>query len=178
MDAAGAGIIGELEGAAADYSTLVCAQSSVLGDLVYCDTPSPHLSCAICMGAVVDDPCTLQRCDHIFCRTCLLHALGNDRRCPICRTAACLCGRLDCVRDPLVHTLVKTARVVGLFVDELRVYCQHGVKRIEGVLVLDRNGCRAKPRRDELRRHYATCEFEKTRRLTRSLSKQTNEMNP
>ncbi|KAL9968226.1 hypothetical protein ACROYT_G026576 [Oculina patagonica] len=41
------------------------------------------LKCKVCLN-LVTDPCSLQACDHIFCRNCVEKLVGADSKCPEC----------------------------------------------------------------------------------------------
>ncbi|KAM7448499.1 BRCA1-associated RING domain protein 1 [Porites harrisoni] len=41
------------------------------------------LTCKICAN-LVSDPCSLEACDHIFCRNCIKKLVGADSKCPEC----------------------------------------------------------------------------------------------
>nr|XP_011462812.1 PREDICTED: LON peptidase N-terminal domain and RING finger protein 3-like isoform X2 [Fragaria vesca subsp. vesca] len=44
---------------------------------------APALSCAICMGQLVEETST--KCGHIFCKTCIEKAIATQHKCPNCR---------------------------------------------------------------------------------------------
>ncbi|RMX38967.1 hypothetical protein pdam_00008176 [Pocillopora damicornis] len=41
------------------------------------------LTCKVCTN-LVSDPCSLEACDHIFCRNCVEKLVGADSKCPEC----------------------------------------------------------------------------------------------
>jgi len=41
------------------------------------------LTCKVCDN-LVSDPCSLEACDHIFCRLCIEKLVGSDSKCPEC----------------------------------------------------------------------------------------------
>ncbi|XP_068715866.1 BRCA1-associated RING domain protein 1-like [Montipora foliosa] len=45
------------------------------------------LTCKVC-DSLISDPCSLERCDHIFCRGCIEKLVGVDSKCPECGTFA------------------------------------------------------------------------------------------
>ncbi|XP_054846626.1 uncharacterized protein LOC129337136 isoform X2 [Eublepharis macularius] len=86
------------------------------------------LTCAVCLS-LFEDPVTLPRCSHNFCRTCVAACLGQEQpgpaeaerdsapgdlsvACPLCRKVCVLAGRNGVAALPVNTTL---AEVVKLF---------------------------------------------------------------
>ena len=101
----------------------------------------------LCLEAVAEQPSSLGGCDHVFCRGCLLRAMGADRRCPTCRTPA------PEARGTPVEALVARTRWAAEQAEELEVHCPHGVRKVGAAWGLREGGCAKVVARGALAKH-------------------------
>ncbi|BFZ02894.1 hypothetical protein BsWGS_05934 [Bradybaena similaris] len=65
--------------------------------------PDPELICGVCMN-VLDTPYETP-CRHVFCRECILKAVKENKKCPVCRAHCCTEKQCKEVL-PLVQNLI------------------------------------------------------------------------
>lgn len=58
-----------------------------LDDSLNDSQPKITLTCPICLDSVVNRTPVSTLCGHIFCQTCIIQALGNAKKCPMCKKA-------------------------------------------------------------------------------------------
>ncbi|KAL7023274.1 hypothetical protein ACKWTF_012543 [Chironomus riparius] len=68
-------------------STPNARQQLNLDDSLNDSQPKITLTCPICLDTVVNRTPVSTLCGHIFCQTCIVQALGNAKKCPMCKKA-------------------------------------------------------------------------------------------
>ncbi|XP_070505761.1 E3 ubiquitin-protein ligase RNF4-like [Chironomus tepperi] len=58
-----------------------------LDDSMNDSQPKITLTCPICLDSVVNRTPVSTICGHIFCQACIIQALGNAKKCPMCKKA-------------------------------------------------------------------------------------------
>lgn len=111
----------------------------------FVDEPTALL-CPVCKS-VFSDPVISIKCGHTFCTSCIKSLIESGQNCPV-DDQNCDSGQL------VVNRAVKEQ------VNDLMIYCCHGVKCLEeGVLELDQDGCQETIRLGNRDAHESICQF-------------------
>ena len=105
------------------------------------------LLCPVCKH-VFRDPVISIKCGHTFCTSCIDSLIKNGQNCPV-DDQNCDSGQL------VVNRAVKEQ------INDLMIHCCHGVVYVEGVLVLDQDGCKEVIRLGDRDTHESVCRFVK-----------------
>jgi hypothetical protein len=68
-------------------STPNARQQLNMDDSMNDSQPRIALTCPICLDTVVNRTPVSTLCGHIFCQSCIVQALGNAKKCPMCKKA-------------------------------------------------------------------------------------------
>lgn len=108
----------------------------------------PALICPVCQG-IFREPVISVKCGHTFCRACIEEVIRNGLTCPI--------DEQECDSS---HLVLNRA-VIGQ-IDDLQVYCCHGLRSLDGgkSYELDPSGCKEVLRVSARDEHEMKCQYE------------------
>lgn len=113
----------------------------------FVDEP-PALICPICQQ-IFQDPMISIKCGHTFCRLCTESMVQSDSPCPI--------DDIPCDSTQLVINRA----VIGQ-IDDLLVYCRHGISSTDGrSYVKDPDGCPEAVKLVHREAHESGCQYSK-----------------
>lgn len=109
-------------------------------------TISSALYCALCQN-IFNDPVISTRCGHTFCRACITGNRGNS---------ACPIDNIPFHHSDLVGNIALKGQI-----DDLEIYCQHGLTRIdsEDDFLIDEEGCPETIKLGERDAHEEICPY-------------------
>lgn len=102
---------------------------------------TPHFLCPVC-GQLYRNPVINIKCGHTFCKNCA----SGCSQCPV-DNEPCDAGQL------IVNRLV-----VGQ-IDELLIYCKYGIRKENGIYVVDPTGCQEQIAIGNRHQHESECSF-------------------